>query len=388
MRILVVHNYYRHPGGEDHVFDAETDLLEANGHRVIRYTAENESIPLMSAALVAVDTIWNQGACGTILKILRDHRPDIVHFHNTFPLISPAAYYACAEAGVPVVQTLHNYRLLCPAATFFRDGRVCESCLGRYAAWPGISHACYRRSRAQTAVSAAMLFTHRQMGTWQKKVKLYIALSEFARRKFIEGGLPSDRIVVKPNFVYPDPGAKDTAGAYALYVGRLSEEKGLQTLLAAWSRLGGRVPLRIAGQGPLNEYVVSTIEGGQLNAVEFLGSLSSSEVLRWMHSARFLVFPSVWFEGFPVAIIEAFASGVPVISSRMGSMKEIIEDGRTGLHFNPGDPEDLAAKVEWGWSHPQDMKAMGRNARAEYETNYTAERNYDMVMASYRQALR
>ena len=340
----------------------------------------------MSRAALASGTTWSRPTRYHLLEMLRDARPNVAHFHNTFPLISPSAYSACREVRVPVVQTLHNYRLLCPAATFFRDGHVCEECLGKTPPWPGVMHGCYRGSRSQTAVVAAMLTTHRCLQTWKKQVDMYIALTEFSRRKFIEGGIPSDKIVFKPNFVHPDPGATESKGRYALFVGRLSREKGLLTLLRAWQYLK-KIPLKIAGDGPLMGEVQGFVRKQKLSNVELLGWCTREEVLRLMKGALFLVFPSEWYEGFALTIVEAFACGVPVIASRMGAMAEIVEDDRTGLHFTPEDPEDLAAKFEWAWAHPKQMMVMGREARAQYKQKYSAERNYQRLMEIYQMAI-
>lgn len=385
VKILVVHNCYQNPGGEDAVFEAETSLLSQRGHEVIEFVRENVAINQMSAFRTAVTTIWSHNTGQELYELIQKTRPDIVHFHNTFLLVSPAAYYACREAGVPVVQTLHNYRILCPAATFFRQGQVCEQCMNRQIPWPGIVHGCWRNSRLQTTVVAAMLTFHRWLQTWEKQVDIYIALTEFARNKFIEGGLPAEKIVVKPNFVHPDPGSGPGGGRYALFVGRLSAEKGLKTLLAAWEQLNGRVPLKILGDGPQAAEVQQATK--RIPGIEWLGQRNRTEVYTLMDEATFLVFPSIWYEGFPMVLAEAFAKGLPVISSELGSQGSIVENGRTGLHFRPGDPEDLAAKVEWAWTHPGEMRDMSHAARAEYEAKYTAERNYHMLMDIYRRAL-
>jgi glycosyltransferase involved in cell wall biosynthesis len=319
--------------------------------------------------------------------MLRDTKPDLVHFHNTFPLISPSAYYACGKAGVPVVQTLHNYRLLCPAAIFFRNGQVCEDCLDKILPWPGVLHACYRASHAETAITAMMLATHRWLKTWQRKVDVYVALTEFARQKFIQGGLPAEKIVVKPNFVHSDPGKREQAGEYAIFVGRLAPEKGVHTLLKAWQRLKD-VPLKVFGDGPLLSDLQDFIRRENLECLELVGQIMHEDVLAPMKGARFLVFPSGCYENFPAAVVEAFACGVPVVASRLGAMAEIVEDGRTGLLFDTAAPEDLAAKVRWAVEHRDEMNGMGQNARRAYEKKYTAEKNYRMLLDIYVRAIR
>jgi glycosyltransferase involved in cell wall biosynthesis len=232
-----------------------------------------------------------------------------------------------------------------------------------------------------------MLAVHRWLGTWMHLVDCYIALTEFSRKKFIEAGLPAEKISLKPNFVHPDPGAREGTGEYALFVGRLSHEKGPQTLLAAWKLLGSRIPLMLVGDGPLTAQLAAEATRRCLDNVSFRGRLTRGETCQAIKGAGFLVLPSECYETFGLGMVEAFACGVPVICSRLGAMQEIVEDGRTGLHFRPGDPEDMAAKVEWAWTHQKEMEAMGRAARAEYEAKYTAERNHQMLMKIYEQAI-
>lgn len=385
MKILVVHNYYQQPGGEDRVYEAEANLFEAYGHRVVRYYVHNDQIQRLNPLALALGTIWNSATYRELRSLIRREKPQVIHFHNTFPLVSPAVYFAARAEGVPVVQTLHNYRLLCPNALFFREGRVCEDCLGRLVPWPGVVHRCYRGSVAPSGAVAAMLTVHRALGTWSRMVDVYIALTEFARRKFIEAGLPAEKIVVKPNFVHPEPGAGEGKGGYALFVGRFSPEKGLDTLLTAWEQLEGKLPLRIVGDGPLAGKVNEAAR--RLKGVEWLGRRPREEVLVLMKEANFLIFPSIWYEGFPMTIVEAYAVGLPVLASNLGSMSYLVDPGRTGLHFRPGDPGDLAAKVEWAWTHPHQLAEMRREARAEYEAKYTAERNYEMLMDIYQLAI-
>jgi glycosyltransferase involved in cell wall biosynthesis len=384
MKLLVVHNHYQQVGGEDREFAAETALLEARGHEVLRYTVHNDRIADMGRFELAKATLWNRENYRELRSLVRRERPQVAHFHNTFPLISPAGYYAARAEGVPVVQTLQNYRLLCPNALFFRDGGVCEDCLGKAVPWPGMVHACYRDSNMASGAVAAMLATHRALGTWKETVDVYLALTEFHRRKLVQGGLPEEKVMVKPNFVYPDPGTGEGGGDYALFVGRLSPEKGLETLLGAWKLLGEQVPLKIAGDGPEADRVAEASRG--TGGVEWLGAQPREQIVSLMKDARALIFPSVWYEGLPVVITEAYAAGLPVIASNLGNMSTVVEHGRTGLHFRPGDPEDLAARVEWAWSHPVELAHMRGAARAEFEAKYTAERNYQMLMECYEMA--
>ncbi len=385
MKILAVHNRYQRPGGEDQVFVDETALLEARDHRVVRYEVHNDQVERVNRLTLAKDTVWNTSAHRELRALIRLERPDVVHFHNTLPLVSPAGYYAARAEGVPVIQTLHNYRLLCPVALFFRDGRVCEDCMGKAVPWPGVVHECYRGSRAASGVIATMLTVHRVLRTWTEMVDVYIALTEFARKKFIEGGLPAGKIVVKPNFVAPDPGRGQGGGGYALFVGRLAPEKGTGTMLAAWERLGTRIPLKIVGDGPLRDRVVEA--AARRSNVEWLGHRPVEEVHALMGKADMLVFPSEWYETFGRVAVEAFATGTPVIGANIGAVAELVEHGRTGLEFRPGDPEDLVTQVEWALSHPAELRRMRDEVRAEFEAKYTAERNYRALMEIYEAAL-
>jgi glycosyltransferase involved in cell wall biosynthesis len=382
--VLLVHEYYQQPGGEDQVFAAERGLLEAREHRVVRYTDHNDRVKDMGSLTLARATVWNGTVYNELRRLLRAERPQVAHFHNTFPLISPAAYYAARAEGVPVVQTLHNYRLFCTNALFFRDGHPCEDCLGKTVPWPGVLHSCYRGSRAASGMVAAMLSTHRMLRTWTKMVDRYIALTDFAREKLIQGGLPKEKIAIKPHFIDPDPGLGEGHGGYALFVGRLSPEKGSDTLLSAWERLGGKPRLKIVGDGPLAQ---RTAEAAQrFPGVEWLGRQPLEEVYRLMGGATFLVFPSEVYETFGRVAIEAFARGTPVVASKIGAIAELVEHGHTGLHFRPGDPNDLAAQVKWASRHPEELGHMRKAARAEFEAKYTARRNYELLMEIYRTA--
>jgi glycosyltransferase involved in cell wall biosynthesis len=389
LKIVIVHNSYQQPGGEDTVVSAERALLVRAGNEVnqyIRHNSEIQSGGTCSNIALGARTVWSSVSRNELYRLLKECKPDIVHFHNTFPLISPAAYYACRDLGVPVVQTLHNYRLFCPAAAFFRDGHVCEDCLEK-SRWQAVRHACFRQSRSATSAVVTMLSFHHWYGTWTKLVDCYIALSEFSRAKFIEAGLPIEKIVVKPNFVLPEPGVGRGLREYAVFLGRLSEEKGLQTLLQAWAQVNPSCTLRIIGDGPLLNEIRSEISRSGFSNIRLDGRLPREESLKVLQGARILILPSNCYETFSMTIAEAYACGTPVIASRLGAIQEIVHDGRTGLHFTPGDADDLARKVEWAWTHPNEMREMGQNALAEYEAKYTAERNYKMLMEVYQQAI-
>lgn len=383
MRILIAHNAYQHSGGEDMVVESEIALLRARGHEVAEYRRDNSEIIGMSKPVLAANTLWSRRTVHEADRLIAEFRPDVMHAHNTFPLISPALYWAAERAGVPVVQTLHNFRLMCPSAMFLRDGKVCEDCSGRLP-WRGVARKCYRASAAQSAVLAGMLALHRGLGTYRNKVARYIALNDFCRSKFIEGGLPAERIVVKPNFVDwvearpSDLHERERQGL--LFVGRLAAEKGVQTLARAAALLPNS-GLRVAGEGPEARW----LEG--VAGITRLGNLAGDAVRQEMSGAMALVLPSIWYENFPRTIVEAFACGLPVIASRIGALADLVRYGETGLLFEPGSAHGLAAKMAWALAHPERMAEMGRNARAQYEAEFSAEVNYRLLMDIYADVL-
>jgi glycosyltransferase involved in cell wall biosynthesis len=385
MNILVAHNHYKLAGGEDQCVAAEIGMLRAHGHSVTQYCLSNDATDGMGRLKLASRTIWSRPAFLELRRLIRVHRPQLVHFHNTLPLISPAAYYAARAESVAVVQTLHNFRLVCVNALLFRDGKPCEDCLGKMVPWRGVARSCYRNSRAASAAVAAMTTVHGLLGTWRNAVDAYIALSEFSRRKLVVGGLPADKIAVKSNFVYPDPSPGAGDGGYAVYVGRLSPEKGVETLLRAWRSIGQAVPLKVAGDGPLAPTVREA--AGENPAIEWLQGVSHEKIYDLIGAAAFLVLPSQCYENAPRVAVEAFAKGTPVVASRLGAMADFVEDGRNGLHVAPGEPDDLAAKVRCLVSDLSTLKRMRRVARDTFNRKFTADANHESLMSIYARAM-
>lgn len=383
LQVLLIHNYYQQPGGEDVVFEAEKKLLQEFGHDVIELTETNYRLNSLRTYAAAKNAVWSSGAFNKVYETIAQNRPDIAHVHNTWLMFSPSIYYALQSKRIPVVQTLHNYRLLCPNATLFRKDKVCEDCMNLPFPLYGIFHKCYRNSFEQSSIVAAMLSYHRLRRTWQDQVDCYIALSKFAMEKFIQGGLPVHKLTTKPNFIADKVWYPKELRNYVLYVGRLSPEKGIQTLVKAFE--SSTIPLYIAGDGPDRKLVLKLIS--QNKNVSYLGYLEKAQLEKIYSQARFLVIPSTGYENFPMNILEAFRSAIPVVASRIGSIKELINDGETGLLFHPGDQQDLISKIEWLWNHPEESIRMGKNARQEYEKKYTPERNYEMLMSIYRGVL-
>lgn len=385
LSVCVVHNHYQQPGGEDQVVANEVQLLESHGHQVTQFTMHNDAVDQMSLLQLAGKTVWNPTTYQHLRAHLQDVHPDIVHVHNTLPLLSPSVYYAARREGCAVVQTLHNYRLLCPAALLYRDGQICEDCVGRSFAWPGIAHGCYRQSRSATSVVATMLAVHRAANTWTEAVDAYIALTPFARTLFVRGGLPDDKLSVKPNFIAPDPGMGTGDGRYALFVGRLSAEKGIQTVLDAWQDFPIELPLKIVGDGPL----VHPVQGAASASptIEWLGRRSHNDVLDLMRAATVLVFSSTWYEGLPMTLLEAQATGLPVVASNLGAMATLVQHNVTGRLFQPGNAGDLAHQMIWMQRHPKAWDAMRTAARAIYEGHYTPSHNYELLLKVYHEAL-
>jgi glycosyltransferase involved in cell wall biosynthesis len=385
MHIALVHNYYQERGGEDAVFEGEFELLRGKGHSVDRFTIHNDAIADRGGVALALDTLWSRSSYRRLRASFRVSRPDVVHVHNTFPLISPAVYYAAKAERAAVVQTLHNYRLICPAALLSRRGATCDLCVGKMVPWPAVQHACYRGSRAASAVTATMLLVHRLAGTYDREVDRYIALTEFGKAQFVAGGLNGAKISVTPNFVARDPGVGRGDGGYAVYVGRLSEEKGIHDLLAAWRHVGSLLPLRIIGDGPLSAHVRAT--SAEIPGTTVVGRLGADEVAAELQGAKALMFPTQVYEGLPMAIIEAFAVGTPVVASRIGASEEVVEHGRTGLLVAPHDPAQLAAAARWVADHDDELTPMRRAARGEYEQKYSPDAHYRQLMTIYAQAM-
>ncbi len=389
MKVLLIHNRYRTsaPSGEDAAVRNELRMLERRGVEVVCFDRCNDDIDdstPMAKAAVAANTIWSQRSRNELRELVRQVRPDVAHVHNTFSMLSPSIYGACKADGVPVVQTLHNFRFFCPSALFLRDGKPCEDCVER-SLLQSVRHRCYRNSVAATATLAGMLALHRAIGTYSHQIDRYIALTAFARSKIIKGGIAESKIVVKPNFVPDPPAAGSGAGGYAVFVGRLLEGKGAQTLVHAWRQLPMN-RLRIVGDGALRPELEAQARRDGLN-IEFTGRLDRPAVLQAIADAQFLIIPSVWYEGFPMVIAESFACGTPVVASRIGSLQELVEDGATGTQFTPGDPSDLARAVRRLLDDPQRLRHMRVGARRYYETHLIEEQNFTQLMSIYTEVI-
>ncbi|MFE1601174.1 glycosyltransferase [Methylobacterium sp. ID0610] len=378
LRVLVVHNRYQIRGGEDAVVEREAAALARAGCGVEAVFVSNDDIRgPVDRLRTALEAAHAPRGIARVLEAVRSFRPDIVHAHNTFPLISPAVHAAVRAAGPATVQTLHNFRVACAGAMLMRDGAPCETCLtgSPYAA---VRHGCYRGSRAGSLAVARMIDRHRRAGTWTRSVDAFVALTEFARGRFIAAGLPADRIAVKPNGL-ADPGPSEARRDGILFAGRLSREKELETLAAAAARLDA--PVAVVGDGPLRADLVGA------PGLRLAGPLPAAEVQDRMARAAALVVPSLWYEGLPMVVVEAFAAGTPVIASRIGALADLIEDGVTGLLVTPGDPDDLARACHRILADPPAARRMGAAARAAYARSWTEEATTASLLAIYRRAL-
>lgn len=385
MKILVVHNAYQLAGGEDSVVRNEVALLKQHGHDVQLHLVSNDSVHGLAGKIIAaLGVVFSPVSYYRIRKLLKEVQPDIVHVHNFFPLVSPAVFYACKASRIPVVMTLHNYRLVCPTALLMHNGRVTEQSLDM-GPWWAVSKRVYRDSYIGTFMLALMIATHKRLGTWNRTVNRFILLSRFSIDKFVKAGISPHLLTIKPNFVDVQQTSEQERSGF-LFVGRLSEEKGIDVLLSALSKLKNTagapaIPVAVAGDGPLAAQVKQSN-----TLVKSLGSLKTDEVRAWMSASQALILPSVWYEGFPMVIVEAYACGLPIIASRIGALAELVEDGVTGLLFNPGDATDLAAKILWASQHPEKIKEMGHLARRRYEERYTSEKNHEELLAIYKAA--
>ncbi len=381
MKILQVHNPYIHPGGEDRVVELEASMLQRSGHTVVSYQHSNRELRqqgILPTSLTLLRSSWNKAVYHELRQILRDHKPDVMHVHNFWFALSPSIFDAAHDEKIPTVMTLHNFRLLCANALFFRKGQICEQCLGRNM-WPALFHACYRQSYGQTAILLRMLQQHRKKGTWSHRCHRYIVLTEFHQRKFTEGGLPPHRLVIKPNFMPWKP-TTSTRGQGVLYAGRLSQEKGIALLVESWPPKMGH-PLVIAGDGPLRNTVQARAKKNP--SIRWVGFLTSEEMEQQFQSAAAVVIPSICYEGFPMTLVEAFAFGRAVIAPKQGPFPTFIREGETGLLFEPGNGTDMIKKLQWLLEHPHLCLQMGNNARKEYEEKYTETSNISSLIKIY-----
>jgi len=383
LKVLLIHNYYQQSGGEDQVVQNEIDMLRNKGHIVELFKMSNDklnNLNILEKMGLFINTIWSVSSYKSVLNKINTFNPDIVHFHNFFPLISPSAYYACKKKGKAVVQTLHNYRLVCPAATFLRDGNICEKCLEE-GLGNAIKYKCYRNSSTQTATIVSMLQLNKSFKTWTNKVDKYICLTNFAKEKMSEGGIPKDKIIVKPNFIESKHQLNLNRENYILFVGRISEEKGLEVLLSSWMKLTNKrdMKLIIIGDGPEKNILEEKYKD---DTVVFKGKKSSEEVLSYMKRAKFLVMPSIWYEGFPMTIVEAYSVGTPVIASNIGSLKEIVKDDVSGYQFINRDIEDLTDVLDKAINN-KNIDRLIINSHHEYKTKYSKEINYNFLSNIY-----
>lgn len=397
MKILLINNFYQStaPSGEHVVYNSEKQLLKLFGQKsgynltVISFERSNDeisSLPFAKKILTSLNSTWSIETFKELRNTIRREKPDIAHFHNIFYLISPSAYYVCKDEGVKVIQTLHNFRLFCANSFFIRNGKICEEC-AKKSPLRGIIYGCNRNSRYNSIPGAITICLHRFLGTWIKKVDAFIALTEFSRKKFVEYGLSRNNIFIKPNFLLNPPIPKYTRSNYALFIGRLSMEKGVDTMIDAFEIIKHNMPnhfsLKIVGDGIKRKQLEDKIFSRKITNIELIGMKDHSECIGLIKDSKFLILPSIWYEFFPMVVLEAFACGKPVIASRLGSMAELIEEGKTGLLFEPGDPKNLALKIKWMIENEDVCIEMGKNARMVFEQKYTADKNIELLIDIY-----
>lgn len=392
MHVLVVHNRYAsaQPSGENKVVDQEVELLRAAGHQVGVFERRSDDIAarsLLGKAAVPLLVPWNPAVRAELAARLRAERPDVVHVHNVFPLLSPAVLAACADTGVPAVATLHNYTQVCPPGTLQRDGRPCTECVGSAAPLPAVRHGCYRGSRLATVPLAVSLSVNRRR--WWSGVERFFCISAAQRDVLVGAGMPAERLAVKHNFV-PDPGARRVGGGeHLLYLGRLAEAKGVTLLMAAWDEIaasgGVGVPLVIAGAGPLEREVTAWAAGR--DDVAYVGLLDPEECAKAIARSVAVVAPSTWLEAFGLVVVEAMAAGVPVVAAGHGAFVELVEDGVTGLLHQPGEPASLASRIRRIAADPALGREMGRAARLRYEQGFSPAVGLERLVEEYRTAI-
>lgn len=377
-KVLIVHNYYQIPGGEDTVVENEKRMLEEHGHEVVLYTRHNSELKTLTKfqkILLPFSTVFNLRTYKEVRKIISEQKIDVLHVHNTLNLVSPSVYYAGISRNIPVVQTVHNFRLLCPGATFFRDGHVCEECLYKGLVC-AVKHNCYRDSKLQTVACVVSAWIHRLIGTY-KKIN-YICLTEFNKEKLLHlKQIKEEQVFVKPNFVQSiqqNVSFKERKEQF-IYVGRLEEIKGVDVLLNAWKVMGNQAPkLIMCGTGPLEDWCRHFIENNHLVNIEMAGFVPNIQVREMIACSKALILPTQVYEGFPMTIAESYASGTPVIGSDLGNTGSLIEQGKTGLKFKHTSAEKLAEAVRIMEMNPFDVET-GLIIKFSQEENYKQLRN-------------
>lgn len=382
---MLIHHRYRIRGGEDEAVDREAALLRSAGFNVELLERRSDELKGFKAKLEAARELsYSAAARDEVAAKIASFRPKLVHVHNFFPTFTPSIYDACRAADVPVVQTLHNFRIFCASGLLAREGKPCELCL-KGNTLPALRYACYQGSRLGTFALTRMIRRHRAENTWNTKVNAFIALSKFSAQKLAEGGLSPEKIKIKPNFAFAPPGdALRVPENYALFVGRLSEEKGVHTLLRAWEKL--RIPLWIVGDGPLRAEVEAA--KAKNPALRVLGAMPPDSVARIMGKASFLVVPSECYENFPLVVAEGFSLSLPVVASRIGALAELVQHERTGLLFEPGNADNLASVAGVLAKTPNLHAKLSEGARAAYLEKYTPEANLKQLLGIYRSVLK
>lgn len=382
MRILQVHNRYRRLGGEDQVADLEAAQLRAAGHEVDRYLTANPVSQRRAATDLAMSP-WNPFRAKELGEYVAKTRPDVVHVHNTWFHLTNAALGAIRAAGAPVVVTMHNYRSVCPSYSLMREGVVCELCVEKQSPWSGVKHGCYNHSRILTLAPAASIMVAKRKGVWHNDVDVIVVLTESAKDVLSRGGLPVDRMMVKPNFGV-DPGERlvpPSSSSRLLFVGRLTEEKGIRQLLAAWRQSPPEgLTLDVVGEGPLEHLLPSDDP-----TVEFHGWLDQGEVVKRMLDARGLVFPSQWFEVFGLTLLEAMSSGLPILSTELGSMVSVL--GKNHRMFCGLDADSIAEGLT-KFTDDDLVDSVGRFGRARFLDRFTSETTTERLLEIYDEAIR
>ncbi|GIM33801.1 glycosyltransferase family 4 protein [Paraclostridium bifermentans] len=380
--VLMAHNYYQVPGGEDTVFHNEVKMLEKNGHKVTKYTRHNDEIKvgLINKLKLGIDTIFSFKTYKEVKKLIDENDIDVVHVHNTLPLISPSIYYAARAKHVPVVQTIHNFRLLCPGATFTKKGQICEDCINK-GLGQALKNRCYRNSFSQTLIMYAMLKIHRLMGTY-KKIN-YIVLTEFNKNKLLNLVNNEERVYVKPNFIEKREQLSRILENYFVYIGRLDEIKGIKFLIESWKNISDEINLYIIGDGPEKENIERFLKENNVSNIKLLGFMERSKAFKIIEKSRAIIVPSMWYEGFPMTITESFSLGVPVIGSKLGNIESIIDDRYNGLLFNANNSKDLIHLVEKLFYNEDLNKELGNHAYKTFYDYYTDEENYKILQKIY-----
>ncbi len=406
MKILFAHKFFHPAGGPETVLFQSMEALQKMGHEVIPFsmrrpgnlptpyskyfvTEVNYHDPngsFLRKLKMATSLVYSREAKKKMELLIREQKPDIAHLHNIYHQLSPSILLPLKKHNIPIVMSLHDFKLVCPNYTFLRDGQVCEECEGKHF-YKAIKYKCVKDSYLKSTISAVEMHLHKLFKIYERNIDRFIVLSQFSKERFVRYGLPEEKIILLPNPIeIPSFRKQEGKDKHVLFFGRLSDKNGIFTLIKAMRRLP-EIKLLVLGEGEQQELILDYLRENKMGNVELVGFLSGEKLKKTIANCSFLVFPNNCYHNCPMSILESFASGKPVIGSNLGSVPELVKDGITGHLFEPRDEKDLAKKIKCLYENPQMIEKMGQNARRKVEENYSAEKYYPKLLQIYEELI-